>query len=150
MLFWGAGWAALISGSLIQPPNLIRNNLSPLAEYGLVLDRTDAQAVINIPISDTLFTRFSGGITRRDGFVEDVLSGDEYTDEDRTTAIGQVRWLASDSLTVDLNVNYAETDQFGRGQRCQTVDDIAGWQSTLFAQLIEPTFGVGANAQILC
>ncbi|MEM1140994.1 MAG: TonB-dependent receptor [Pseudomonadota bacterium] len=108
-------------------------------------DRTAAQIVLNIPISDTLLTRFSGGITQRDGFMEDVISGDDYNDEDRTTAYGQVRWLASDSVTVDLNVNYAETDQQARGQRCKVIDDVTGWQSQLFEPLVIPTFGVTAG-----
>ncbi len=109
-------------------------------------DRTDAQLVLNVPISETLLTRFSGGISQRDGYVEDILTGDEYTDEDRATAYGQLRWLASEAVTVDLNANYSETDQMARAQRCNTVDGALGWQSILFSGLIQPTFGQSANA----
>ncbi|MEE4192401.1 MAG: TonB-dependent receptor [Halieaceae bacterium] len=134
---------------------VLYNTNRPQDEFGGKLlarmgnyDRTDAQFVLNVPITDTVLTRFSGGLAKRDGYMTDVLTGDEYTDEDRTTLFGQIRWLASDSVTVDLNANYAETDQMARGQRCLVVDDVVGWQSTLFAPLIEPTFG--RSAEELC
>ena len=56
----------------------------------------------------------------------------EYNDINRYGGQAQLRWLAADDLTLDLNYNYGKTDQAARGQNCQVVTDIpgTGWQAT--------------------
>ena len=95
-------------------------------------DRLDADFVLNVPITDQLFTRLSGVAITRDGYVDNLYDGEDYIDEDRQSLIWQTRWLASDDLVFDLNVNWAETDQAARPQKCHTVDELQGWQSSLF------------------
>ena len=104
-------------------------------------DRTDGELVLNIPVTDTVFTRFSGAIVKRDGYMENVIDGEMYTDEDRTSGIAQLRWLAGDMVTVDLNLNYAETDQMARGQKCRVAPGMVGWQVELRDPLFQGMFG---------
>ena len=53
-------------------------------------------------------------------------------DEDRINVIAQLRWEPTDTLTLDLSGNYADTDQTGRPQKCQVVEGVTGWQAALF------------------
>jgi iron complex outermembrane receptor protein len=94
--------------------------------------RFDSSTVLNVPLSDSLLTRLSVTTTDRDGYIDNHYDGEEYMDEDRINAIAQVRWLASDSLTLDLNYNYADTDQKARPQKCKPVPGAVGWQAVLF------------------
>jgi len=103
-------------------------------------DRLDGKFTVNIPVNDTLMTRFSLYATTRDGYVTSVSNGnpgfsdgDDYSDENRMGGQAQVRWLPSDALTVDLNYSHSETDQAARGQNCEVVTGIpgAGWQAGL-------------------
>jgi iron complex outermembrane receptor protein len=94
--------------------------------------RFDSSTMLNVPITDTLLTRLSVTTVNRDGYIDNHYDGDEYVDEDRINAIGQVRWLASDTLTLDLNYNYADTDQNARPQKCKPVEGVVGWQAQLY------------------
>jgi iron complex outermembrane receptor protein len=94
--------------------------------------RFDSSTVLNVPLSKTLFSRVSVTTTDSDGYIDNHYDGKEYMDEDRINAIGQVRWLASDTVTLDLNYNYANTDQKARPQKCKPVPGVEGWQAVLF------------------
>ena len=105
-------------------------------------DRLDANFVLNIPLSDQLWTRLSGVSTTRDGYIENVFDGIDYMDEDRQNLVWQTRWTPSDDLTLDLNLNWAETEQLMRPQKCVLVPEHEGWQAALFNILgIVPSTG---------
>ncbi len=95
-------------------------------------DRMDTEFVLNLPLTDTLWTRVSGVTRKRDGHIENLFDGKDYMDEDRQSLIWQTRWAASDDLTLDLNLNWAETDQRMRPQKCINVEGANGWQAALF------------------
>jgi iron complex outermembrane recepter protein len=98
-------------------------------------DRLDANAFINVPLGDSFATRFSITSTNREGYIDNLYDGQDYMDEKRLNAIWQFRWLASDDVTLDLNLNYADSDEKARPQKCQTVDGVVGWQAELFNDL---------------
>ena len=98
-------------------------------------DRLDGDFVLNVPLTDQLYTRFSGAYRSRDGFIDNEFDGDKYMDEDRKSVIWQTRWLPDDDLVVDLNANWSKTDQLGRPQKCVPVPGIDGWQAQLFDTL---------------
>jgi len=103
-------------------------------------DRLDVDFVVNLPVTDKLFTRLSGVSISRDGYIENTFDGEDYVDEDRQSLMWQTRWLASEDLTFDLNLNWAETDQAMRPQKCVLVPEVQGWQAELFNTLaIEPS-----------
>lgn len=124
-------------------------------------NQLDGKATVNIPIiGDTLMSRFSLFSTNRDGYVRSEIPAglppqaignypgftddEEYSDVERYGGQAQLRWVASDSLLLDLNYNYARTDQKARGQNCQIVEGIpgAGWQAALQDPfIIEPSTG---------
>lgn len=105
-------------------------------------DRLDGDLVLNVPITDTLFTRFSGTHRSRDGYLDNLYDGKEYNDEDRQSLIWQTRWLATDDLALDLNLNWAQTNQTARPQKCVLVEGYDGWQAELFNILaITPSTG---------
>jgi iron complex outermembrane receptor protein len=133
-------------GAILYTTNKPQEEFEGHAEVRLGnYNQLDGQATVNVPITDDLFSRFSIYATTRDGYVESVsngnpgfLDGEEYNDVDRRGGQAQLRWAASDDLTLDLNYNYAKTDQSARGQNCEVVDTIpgAGWQAELQNQFI--------------
>jgi iron complex outermembrane receptor protein len=105
-------------------------------------DRLDANAVLNIPLSDKVMTRLSVTSINRDGYIDNAWDGEDYVDEKRLNVIGQLRWLATDTLTVDLNLNYADTEQKARPQKCVPVPGVVGWQAVLFDNIqVVPSTG---------
>ncbi len=95
-------------------------------------DRLDGDFVLNVPLTGQLWTRLSGAYRSRDGFLDNRFDGKEYMDEDRQSVIWQTRWVPRDDFTLDLNLNWAETDQLGRPQKCRPMPGYDGWQATLF------------------
>ena len=95
-------------------------------------DRLDIAGVLNVPLTDTLWSRWSVTSVNRDGYVDNKFLDKEYLDEERINAMGQFRWLPADALTIDLNLNYTDTDQTTRPQKCRLVPGVVGWQAALF------------------
>ena len=105
-------------------------------------DRLDGDFMLNVPITDSLFTRISGTHRSRDGYMDNLFDGKAYNDEDRQSLIWRTRWLATEDLTFDLNLNWAQTDQTARPQKCRNAEGYDGWQEVLFNQLaITPSTG---------
>ncbi len=96
-------------------------------------NRLDGKAVVNVPFSDSVWGRFALSSVNRDGYVENVVTGEDYTDTDRQSGMAQLRWLPSDTVTVDFSVSGSKTRQKARALKCIVVDDIpsAGWQAAL-------------------
>ena len=124
----------------------------PTDEFGMHLQgragdysRLDGQLTLNVPLGDSLLSRFSIYSVNRDGYVESRSNGrmgltndEEYNDVARQGGQAQFRWNASEDMTVDINYIYANVDQAARGQNCKVVDSIegSGWQSQLQNPLI--------------
>ncbi len=128
---------------------LVFTSNKPLDEYegsmGLRVgnyDRLDGDLMFNVPITDSLFTRLSATHRSRDGYIDNLYDGEDYIDEDRQNVLWQTRWLATDDLTLDLNLNWARTDQTSRPQKCVKVPGFTGWQEALFDLLaVVPSTG---------
>ncbi|MEH6634644.1 MAG: TonB-dependent receptor [Halioglobus sp.] len=104
--------------------------------------RLDGDFMLNVPIADQLWTRVSGAYRSRDGYIDNDFDGKEYMDEDRKNVIWQTRWVPNSDLLVDLNLNWAKTDQRMRPQKCQPVPGYDGWQAELLNTLaIVPATG---------
>lgn len=101
--------------------------------------RSDGSIMVNVPLGDTVMTRLSATAIRREGYMNNLTTGEKHNDEDTKSAVAQLRWLASEDLTLDLNLNYTKTDQKSRGQRCLPVPGIEGWQAPGFNALIPAT-----------
>lgn len=99
-------------------------------------NRNDGSFMVNVPFSDTVMGRLSGSVISRDGYMLNLTTGVKHNDEDKQAAVAQLRWLASDNVTVDLNANYTDTDELSRGQKCLPVPEIGGWQAPGFDGLV--------------
>lgn len=105
-------------------------------------DRLDGSFMVNVPLTDQVWTRLSGSTINRDGYIKNVYDNKKYMDEDRQNLIWQTRYAATDTLTLDLNLNWAETEQTMRPQKCVPVPGYKGWQAELFNTLaITPSTG---------
>ena len=105
-------------------------------------DRLDGSFMVNVPLTDQVWTRLSGSTINRDGYIKNVYDNKKYMDEDRQNLIWQTRYAATDTLTLDLNLNWAETKQTMRPQKCVPVPGYIGWQAELFNTLaITPSTG---------
>ena len=57
-----------------------------------------------------------------------------------------MRWIASETLVLDLNLNYTDTDQTTRPQKCRLVPEVDGWQAVLFDIIgVGPSTGRALN-----
>lgn len=63
------------------------------------------------PLSDTFAYRLDGVYLKRDGFIEDVISGREVNDRDRYLIRGQLLFEPSDTLSVRVIGDYANRDE---------------------------------------
>lgn len=76
-------------------------------------DRMDGKAVVNIPIADGLYSRFSIASLNRDGYVEREFDGEELGDDDTLSARMAVLWEASDDIDVNFSMDYTEDRENG-------------------------------------
>jgi outer membrane receptor protein involved in Fe transport len=63
------------------------------------------------PLSDTLAARLDGVYLKRDGFVEDLISGRDVNDRDRYLLRGQLLYQPNDDLSVRLIGDYSDRDE---------------------------------------
>ncbi|MDG1932116.1 MAG: TonB-dependent receptor [Luminiphilus sp.] len=105
--------------------------------------REDLRGTLNVPlIEGTLNSRFSIWSVHRDGYVDNAWDGSERNEEDRVGGRGQLRWLPTDALTIDLNLSYSEMDQAGFGQNCNPINQAgAGYLAGLLAPVLMMTTG---------
>lgn len=72
-------------------------------------DRYAMRGSIDIPLADTLLTKFSAYYVDDDGFVDNVTTGETLNGEDNVGLRGAVLWKIADGLTWDLAVDYEDT-----------------------------------------
>ncbi|WP_372764757.1 TonB-dependent receptor [Litorivivens sp.] len=77
------------------------------------------------PVTDDLSVRFAINNRRRDGFTEDVVSGQKGGSVDRLSGLFQTRWLASDSVTVDTLLFLSDRDDTLEHNNCRINNDQA-------------------------
>ena len=63
------------------------------------------------PISESVAYRIDGIYMKRDGFLEDVVSGRELNDRDRWLIRGQLAFEPSDALSIRIIGDYAKRDE---------------------------------------
>ncbi|MDX1734358.1 MAG: TonB-dependent receptor, partial [Halioglobus sp.] len=86
--------------------------------------RNDISLAVNVPlVEDKLLSRLTVASVRQDGYTENAVDGTDWIDDDRQMAIAQLRWLPSDAVVVDLNMNYTRTHQQPQAQKCEWLGD---------------------------
>jgi len=70
------------------------------------------EGTLNVPVSETLLTRWAFVRTRQDGYVKDRTGSiSDAGDEDSWAARGSVDWLISDTLSLSLRADATREDQ---------------------------------------
>ena len=70
-------------------------------------------AAINLPFSDTVAARLSGGFRKQDGYVTRVVDGLDLGDVDTTTFNASLRWEPSSDFELFLRGDYTRRDENG-------------------------------------
>ena len=77
---------------------------------------------LNMPLSDTVFTRIAVHTLKDEGFLKDV-SGIRTAADDRKSALFQLRWDASDSVVVDGLLFASKTREVFPGTNCTLINE---------------------------
>ncbi len=78
-------------------------------------DRVDLNGNVNVPITDTLFAKFSAATFNRDGFVDspNALSGKDIGDINRDAFRGALRFVPNDRFEANLSADYSRARENG-------------------------------------
>ncbi|MFC2954197.1 TonB-dependent receptor domain-containing protein [Marinicaulis aureus] len=68
---------------------------------------------LDLPLSDTLAARVSGGLKKRDGYVTRVFDGLDLGDDDTYNLNAKVRWEPTDAFSLTIKADYAHEDENG-------------------------------------
>jgi outer membrane receptor protein involved in Fe transport len=66
--------------------------------------------MVNIPLGDTVSARFAGITFKRDGYTDNLATGNDIDDRDQWSARGALRFTPSDAADVTLMVNHYKED----------------------------------------
>jgi iron complex outermembrane receptor protein len=72
------------------------------------LDRRDVKGVIDVPLSDNVLTKWTAASLYRDGYIQNLTTGDKDGGVDQSVFRGDILWNASDRLS--LRFNYLRND----------------------------------------
>lgn len=124
-LYGANGMAGTINLRSTQPSDEFDMKFeSSLAEYNT---REVGVAVGGPLVEDSLLGRFSVHTHRSDGYMDNEFLGRDNTqNRDEITARGQLRWLATSDLTIDLNLLHLNIDN---GYDAFTLDNSRDSQS---------------------
>lgn len=75
------------------------------------LEEAGSRAMINVPLGDTLAVRLDGSIRGREGYITDLISGEDINNRDRYTARAQALWDISPDASLRVIVDAAGTDE---------------------------------------
>lgn len=73
-------------------------------------DSRRVRGMVDIPLSDTVSTRFSVNTQSRDGFIDNIYTGDEISDQDGISGRAQLKAALSDNLEMNIALDYLNTD----------------------------------------
>ena len=68
------------------------------------------KGAINIPLGDVVAARFAGVILQRDGYTDNLFTGNDIDDRDQWAARGALRFRPGDDTDLTLTVNHYEED----------------------------------------
>jgi iron complex outermembrane recepter protein len=70
------------------------------------LERRDVKAVVDVPLSDTVLTKWTAASLSRDGYIDNLTTGKNDGYVDQTVFRGDIVWNASDALSLRFNYLY--------------------------------------------
>jgi len=91
------------------------------------LDRRDLKGHIDLPLNDKVALRLSAARLTRDGYGKRLVTGDDLGDRNATAARAQLRWQASDNVTVDLAADYTRAREHSAPQKLLVIGAVPGF-----------------------
>ena len=134
-------------GALLVTTNPPEETLSGFVDARVGnFNRLDLKAGLSVPlIEDSMYSKITLGSVKRDGYQENVTTGQEPGSEDRKSAALQLRWLPSDSLSVDTLTYYGDVDEVQPSTTCRYLTNSSfNGEDSLFGNRI----GVGETAPV--
>lgn len=103
-------------------------------------DRRDVRASLSVPlIDDALYSKVTLGSVKRDGYQENVTTGQEPASENRQSAALQLRWLPNDDISVDTLVYYGDVDEVQPSTNCRFMFNSSfNGEDSLFGNRVNP------------
>lgn len=95
-------------------------------------DNRMIEGMINIPIGTDLAFRAAGVYQRRDGYIDDLVTGDRHQDLDRGLIRGMLLWEPSDNISWRATVDYSEKNE----DCCAAIYRIVGGATALQTSLV--------------
>ncbi|MBX2858616.1 MAG: TonB-dependent receptor [Cellvibrionaceae bacterium] len=93
----------------------------------------EINAAVDVPISESLKTRFTYGARERDGYVEQLSSGLDLGDESTYTLTAKALWQASDRVDLTFKFDYTEEDENGVPYVFADISETAAFPAALSA-----------------
>ena len=93
-------------------------------KVGLTIGNYDQymiRGLVNGALSDTVSGKFTFSKMQRDGYVDNVIDGQEYHDADNLSMRGQLLFLPKDNVEILFGLDYSEDDQAGN---CRNVNNL--------------------------
>ncbi|SMQ69700.1 TonB-dependent Receptor Plug Domain [Altererythrobacter xiamenensis] len=90
-------------------PDLSGFGASAEFEYGNY-NSIKAKGMVNLPIGDSIGARVAGFYLKRDGFTENLTTGEDFDDRDMFAVRGSLRFEPGPDTTIDLMAYYFEED----------------------------------------
>ncbi|KQZ21990.1 TonB-dependent receptor [Caulobacter sp. Root1472] len=90
-------------------------------------DRLDVKGHVDIPLGEKVAVRLSAARLTRDGYGKRLLTGDDLGDRNATAARAQLRWEASDAVTVSLSADYTRAREHSAPQKLLVIGAVPGF-----------------------
>ena len=106
-------------GALIGAVNIIQNRADPAAFAGMVrgaygnLDYWELEGMLNAPLGEHAALRVSGRYRQRDGFIGNLLGGEDFNSVDTAAIRGTLHWDAGERVSIDIFGNYQQDNPAG-------------------------------------
>lgn len=106
-----------IGGAISIVPKKPSPNAEGLARIRYGSDnQLNVEAVMNTPLSDSLFLRLTAASYQQDGYVTRITDGLDLGDQDTLAARAAVRWQPTETLTVDIAADVTRDRSNGPAQ----------------------------------
>ncbi len=134
---------------------LIITTKAPAEEFGGDIearignyDRRDIKATLNVPlIKNTLLSKLTLASIERDGYMDNIVTGQTAGSEDRQSAALQLHWTPLDAVSVDTFAYYGETREVQPATNCRWMENSSyNGEDSLFGNRIWPGDTVGVDA----
>ena len=83
------------------------------------------KAKLNLPISERLMSSISVSSKQRDGFVKNVQTGRDLGDDNSLSGRAALRWLPSDNVSIDFNVDATRERENGAASFAVVADGLS-------------------------